>query len=769
MGNGDKFVFSGRMEKVKSGVYPRLKENRVREGTHNSPLDPAGRNPFLDVFRAHRGEPYILNLARAISRSWEVTEKVIYPFEPVVGVTRPEYPITEHFSWGIQIDRRALLDEAKDEGERAELEEIFGEMTPLDFKHMDERAFELIGKEKFDVLDKDDMMRPGGYQGHTVPGYPRLLEKGLRGMLLYIDECEEKNARTEENKNFYEACRIIIRAMQKWLTDHAEAAEKLAETEEDETQKRYYLEIAENCRFVSVEKPRTLYNAVQLAWTLCLFDWCDCIGRADKYLYPFYKYSVEHGDVLPVEDCLAAFILKTWENGIHNITLSGTDEDGRDSTNEITYTILQLIRAIHDSHPRVTVRIHKNTPRDLLDLSVKILSEGMSDPTFVSDETVIPGLLALDIPLRDARDYTVLGCQEIEIPGKSNTGCEDGLFNVGKVFEYAVRGGRSVSCPDVQMGPVTSPLRECKSFEEFYENYLIQLRYFTGLFLDLCNRGQEIRAANFAKLVKTPFTEGCLERATPHDAGGPLYNHGVVETAGIAAVSDSMTAIKKLVFEEKKMTADELLDALECNFEGKEDIRRMLLESSPKFGNDNDEADGMAVRVLDDFWSLIGEYRSVRGGRFTGACSLLEAGISFGRSMCAMPDGRHACEPLGNTMGPRPGADINGLTAMLSSVAKLPLEKGAGGTTLNVVLTTSLLSDEETRKKVADTLFTYFMHGGQMAQITTANLDELLDAQKHPERHGDLMVRIGGFSIQFVQLGKSSQNEIISRYAGIQS
>ncbi len=280
----------------------------------------------------------------------------------------------------------------------------------------------------------------------------------------------------------------------------------------------------------------------------------------------------------------------------------------------------------------------------------------------------------------------------------------------------------------------------------------------------MCDSGQEVRAANFAKLVKTPFTEGCLEKGKPHDAGGPIYNYGVVETAGLAAAADSFTAVKKLVFQEGKISRQRLVSALAANFEGYEKERQMLLNRAPKFGNDDQEADAMAARVLDLFWSECGKYRSIRGDVYTGACSLLSGGIGFGKKTGALPDGRFAGEPLGNSIGPRPGADKNGVSAMLNSVAKLPLEKGVGGTTLNVVLTTRMLSDPTLRTHIASTIRTYLLGGGQMAQITTANLEDLLDAKAHPERHGDLIVRIGGFSVQFVQLDESAQNEIISRY-----
>ena len=426
--------------------------------------------------------------------------------------------------------------------------------------------------------------------------------------------------------------------------------------------------------------------------------------------------------------------------------------------------MLQVLRRFHETHPRMSVRFHESSEKELFLLVTKMWSEGMSDPSVVGDNTVIAGLTRMGVPIDDARDYTMLGCQEIEIPGKSNFGCEDGQLNLARVLEYTLRDGFSRNTKKY-VGLRTGKFEGFETFEDFYAAFVKQMKFFTKHWVTLCNRGQEIRAANFAKLVKTPLTLACIERGRSLDDGGSLYNYGVCETAGASVVADSLTAIKKLVFDERKITKERLIKALDADFEGFEAERQLLLNHAPKFGNDDPDADEMAVRVLTDFWGELAKYRSIRGGVFTGACSLLEAGIGYGMSTGALPDGRCAEEPLGNSIGPRPGADISGLTAMLSSVMKLPLDYGVGGTTLNVVLTTRLLSTTEMRERISDVLFTYLIKGGQMAQITTANLEDLKDAQIHPERHGNLIVRVGGFSIEFVQLDRRAQDEIISRYA----
>ena len=749
------FKFSERMEKVHAEIKPRVHNFHAREDTHTSPASADGKNPFVDAFAENPDAPYIIALAHGIVRSWMVTPFMIFKNEAIVGITRPIYPVYEHFSEGLRYVSQNVHDET-----------LRDRMEPLKWSHLFDAPKAVFPEEAAKILYDDTLWWAGGFQGHTICNYYTLLDNGLDGMLRKIDRCEaecEKN--DEKTKNFYEACRIIIRGMSQYLEAYSAEASRLAEGEECPIQKKYYEDIAANCAFVAHNKPETLYQATQLMWTLCLWDWVDCVGRADQYFYPYYEKAVREGDVISAEESITSIMLKMWENGVHNITVSGVDGNGCDVTNELTYLMLQILRQIHDVHPRMSIRLHKNSPAELLDLATTMWSEGMCDPTVVSDETVIPGLCAIGTPIEDARDYSMLGCQEIEIPGQSNFGCEDGVINIAKIFEYTLYNGRSTSHPDIRVGLETGEFVDFETFEDFYNAYIAQLEYFTERFLYICNRGQELRAANVAKLVKSPFTTGCLEKGLSSDEGGPVYNYGVVETCGFAATADSLTAIKKLVFEEGKISKETLIAALKANFEGYEKERQLLLKAAPKFGNDNDEADEMATRLLDHFWTYIGKFKSVRGDVFTGACSLLEGGIAYGRGMGAMPDGRFAGEPLGNSSGPRPGADQKGLTAMLSSVAKLPLQKGVGGTTLNVVLANKMLATEDMRKNVSAMMRSYLMNGGQMAQITTANLEDLKDAQVHPERHGNLIIRIGGFSIQFVQLEKASQDEVISRYA----
>lgn len=762
----EKYVFTESMRRIFDAIPAREVPNRVKEMSWtNTNLD--GKTPFLDAFEEYAGEPYVVKLAHAIVRSWLVTEKKIYPGDMVVGVTRPMREAHEHFSWGIV--GQIWSDEVKNSDAYRECyDEIYKRFEKLylsDEQTMQQGKFddklnprweEIFGK----GTETGGLMWVGGYQGHTVPSYPLLLTLGIGGAREKVKKYMKVYEGDEKKQELYRAMLIILDGLRDFTLAYAAEAERMAaEFPADET---LYKTVAENCKAISENAPETLGEACQLMWFYCLWDWCDCVGRADQYLYPFYEKCVREEGRERAEEYIAALWFKLFENGIHNVTLAGVKRDGTDATNELTYLMLQICRTAHKTHPRVSVRFHENSPRDLMDLVVRMWSEGMSDPTVASDKNAIEGLTEYGVPVEDARDYTILGCQEIEIPGKSNFGCEDGNMNLAKIFEYTINDG--CNREGQRVGLPTGYLTDYDSVEDLFEAYCRQISYFVPIWAELTNYGVDVRAANVAKLVKSIFTEACVERGLNLDDGGSIYNYGVIETAGSAAVGDSFTAIEDVVFNRHLMTMETLRAALDANFEGYEKERKALL-SAPKFGNDDDRADEWCRRVLDFFWSEVGKYKSRRGDVFTGACSLLESGIDLGKWTWAMPDGRRAGEPLSNTIGPREGNDVSGVTAMLRSVCKLPLKKGVGGTTLNVLFPAGTMTTEGDRKAVADAMRAFTLNGGQLAQITTADLEAMRDAQVHPECHRDLIVRIGGFSIEFVQLNREVQNEVISRYA----
>ena len=763
-----KFEYSPDMQAVYEDLLKRLKPNRVREDTWTgAPTD--GKNPFLDVFLETKGEPYAIRLAKSIVRSWMVTEPFLADGDILIGNPRPWRPLYEHFSFGIFVVRDALNDPSYD-GVREEqlklMNEMEDEFVPLGWHYLyDEARRRFVTPETPDDYTRvaNGLWWTGGYQGHTVPNYDILVTKGIGG--VHADVASRLEEETDPHKReTLEACKIILEGLRDWILMNADYAEAKAKSDEKFAER--YMAVAENCRSICWNAPKTLYEAAQLIWSYALWDWVDCVGRMDQYLNPFFEAAVAENKQ-NAEDVLASLMMKFLEHGIHNITVGGVKpEDGSDATNDLTFLLLQILRRTHETHPRMSVRFHENSDPRLMSLVVKMWSEGMSDPSVASDTLIIPSFISnYGVAEKDARNYTLLGCQELEIPGKSNFGCEDGQLNLAKVLEFTLNDGKARIYDDLQIGLKTGHITDYETFEDFFAAYEKQVQFFTKHFVDLANMGQEMRAANYAKLVKTPFTEACVERGLNLDEGGAVYNYGCLETAGAGVVADSMMAIKKLVFDEKLISKETLEAAIAADFVGYEKERQLLLNKAPKYGNDDPEADAMMNRVLTSFWGDIKNYKSVRGQEFTGACSLLTGGIFYGYETWATPDGRHKGEALGNTIGPRPGNDKNGLTALLNSVARQPLDLGLGGTTCNILIPTTIMKTPEMRADIEALMTTFLREGGQLGQITTACVEDMIDAQKNPEAHQDLIVRVGGFSIKFCELNDYEQNEIIARYS----
>ena len=759
----ERYEFTPNMQRVFDDMKKRLKPHGWREGTNTGPEND-GKDPVLEVFENNPDDCYGNVYAKGIVATWLESPVIIYPGDLLVGVPHPRRPIWEHFHWGLQsndwlYDEGLYKDNAEEWHRRHDA--LKDRMFPANLDCMHQRQKEIFGIPVGNAAFQG-LWWTGGYQGHTVPYYQKLLDLGFDGLLEEIEE----SVKVHGDNEVLSSCRIIVEGLSAYANLYGDEADRLAAEADNAEDKARLEKVAAVCHKVSHKKPETLHEACQLMWFYCLWDCVDCIGRYDQYMYPFYA-KAKAEDEASADELISANMMKFYEHGIHNITISGVEpKTGKEATNELTYLMLHILRKFHDSHPRMTVRIGKDTPDELLELMVTLWSDGMCDPSVASDELVINSFVNnYGMPIEDARDYSLLGCQEIEIPGRSNFGCEDGAFNLLKALEYTMNNGANRFDAESKLVALpTGHIYDYDNYNDFEQAYFNTVAYLVKPWVELCNIGALVRAKNFSKLVKTVCTDDCVKRGKSLDLGGARYNYGCVETAGLAAVADSLYAIKTLVYEEKKIDPVELDKAIAANFDGYEDMRRML-EDAPKFGNDHEGVDEMARRVLEQFWKECGKYKAIRGDDpFLGASSLLESGISYGSNSWASPNGRKTGEPLSNTIGPDSGRDVNGLTSLLNSVAHLDLHRGLGGTTCNVRIPKSTTQTKEDRLKIAALIRTYLLTGGMQAQITTADVEELKDAQLHPEKHKDLLVRVGGFSIYFNQLGRGTQDEIIKRY-----
>jgi len=729
------------------------------------PPEPDGCTPFLDVFEAHPDRGYAENLAGAIVESWRCSELPIRRREWIVGTPRPARPFREVYSWGIAHDPQVLEHPAYAERAddiRRRCERVRPSLHPLPGDYVIAEGARRFGSAELFRATRA-IMWPASFMGHNVPDYARLLRRGVEGIVADIAEHRQRH-RESGKQELLAACETVYRGMAEWIEAYAGQADKLAADELSPTIRDELAEIAEACRAVAREPPRTLPQAAQLLWFHMLWDGPDSQGRVDQYLYPFFRDDLAAGrlDEASAFDVMASLWLKFQRFPAHHVALAGQTRDGKDAANDLTRLCLQVARSLHDVRPRVTIRVCQDTPEDLWQLGTRMWSEGMGEPTFFNDEAVVRGMTRLGVAVEDARDYAFGGCTEIQLCGTSNLGGEDADFNLAKCLELALNNGRC-RLTGLQLGPETGDPRQFSSFERVWEAYRRQVEFFTRHCCELTNMGMQQRSACLSKLVRMPLIADCLERGLDPDNGGARYGFGEVMTLGIGITADSLGAIRELAFREKRVSMPELIDALEADFAGCESLRQMLRNDAPKYGNDDPEADELAVKVAEHFWHELNRWRTHRGHPYIGCVVVLGRNIDFGKATGATPDGRRAGQPLEGSIEPRAGVNSRGPTAMLRSAAKVPQVLAPGGVLCNVKVSARMMATQEQRDNVAAMVKGYFAAGGQQVMMTPVDSETLRQAQADPEAHRDLIVRVGGFSARFVELGPELQEDIIAR------
>jgi formate C-acetyltransferase len=496
-------------------------------------------------------------------------------------------------------------------------------------------------------------------------------------------------------------------------------------------------------------------------------------------MYPFYKKDIQEGkitdeEVLELLQCLRIKDMQTnttfnreqrkkrggfakW----NNMVIGGVTPEGKDATNELTYLILESAKRCPTPHPTITLRVHDGTPEALMMKSLELVKTGIGMPAFVSDNSYIEFLLSLGATLKDARDYAIAGCLDACVAGKSRIGRMP-VFIIPRVFDFFLHNGVDTKTGQ-QWGPKTGDIESFKTFDAFMKAWKEHFAYWIGCQAECDNI--EILARN--EVTPNPISSSLVVDAIKVgknylDRPFPIENGAAIIACGMINVVDSMAAVKKLVFEEKKVTMKELKTALDANWQGYEKMRKMFL-AAPKYGNDDDYVDSIATELYRFFADEVTSYDTVFGGKCVPSGVSVTAHWPGGELTCATPDGRFAGEVLADgTHSPAQGRDTHGPTAVLKSAAKI--DQGSfQSTLLNMKFDPSALKSTEDLRKLSDLIRTYFGEGGKHIQINVVDRETLLDAQKHPEKHRDLIVRVAGYSAYFVQLAKPLQDEVINR------
>ena len=756
-----------------------------------------------ESYQATEGEPYILRRAKALRHLLEhmtifIDEEELiagnHAAKPRCAPVFPEFGLFDEKELDLMPVRKVDTLQISEKDKRFLLDEIFPWWKT---RCAWERARHYFSPELLRILDSpyrifNPLSRTRSGHGHYLPDVRRILHEGFaavereaRERLESLDYCDPDYA---EKMQFYQAALICVEGVRSFQNRFADLAEQMAASCPDARRKQELLLIASNCRRVPYEPARTYYEAVQSFWFVILIDYCGqngssiSDGRVDQIFRPYYERDLAEGVLTREEaqEILECFWIKHSDiikagtyssvrnNGgfstANNLVIGGLDGEGRDAVCDFTYLCLDAEENVFNSEPNTSIRLSSKNPDAFINRVLEILvrREGGKMPIF-NDDLIIPALIRDGLSEKEALDYAIVGCVEPTGYGNTMGSTNAGMFNLAKCLELALFDG-VCQMSGMQMGPKTGMLTDFASFEQVQEAFRTQVQYFVDLMVCSLNCTEKLIGDYCPHIFSSLLLEGCMEHGRDCTRGGAKYNHIGIQGVGMADVADSLTVLKKLVFDEPRISKAEMLEAMRTNFEGKEVLRQICLNRVPKYGNDIDEADEMAVWTARLYCDCVRGKATVRGGTFRPGLFCLSSNTPLGRQVCALPSGRQAGTPLGDGgLSPKHGMDTHGPTAAARSVAKIPQTLAINGVNCNMKFMPTLLKAPEDRQKLTDLIRTYFSLGGMHIQFNVLTREKLLDAQKHPEKHRSLVVRVAGYSAFFVELDHDIQNEIISR------
>ncbi|WP_043600201.1 glycyl radical protein [Solidesulfovibrio magneticus] len=624
--------------------------------------------------------------------------------------------------------------------------------------------------------------------GHISVDYAKAIGQGLSGVIANarqaLEALDYADAEQLKKRHFLEAVIIANQAVVDFAGRFATLAAALAADCADPIRRDELQEIARICRKVPAQPAETFHEAIQAFWFVHLVIQIESNGhsispmRFDQYMEPYY--ARDKGRVLPekAQELLDLLWIKFAElNKVRdenstmafagypmfmNLIVGGQKRDGSDATNDLSFMCLQAAANTKLYAPSLSIRIHEGTPPALYKKAGEISRLGMGYPAYYNDRVIIPALLARGLTREDARDYGIIGCVEPQVGGKTEGWHDAAFFNMGKVMELALNDGVDKRTGK-QIGPKSGSLETFQTFDDVMASYKTQTAYFVRLMAAADN------AVDMAHGVRCPLpflsslVDDCIAAGKSLQEGGAHYNFTGPQGVGVANAGDCLTAIKKLVFDDRLLTLAELRQALDSDFEGREDVRQMLLNRAPKYGNDDDYADAVAKEAARIYCEEVNRYTNPRGGRFQPGLYPASANVPLGSVVAATPDGRKAWSPLADGVSPISGCDTCGPTASVLSVAKLDHEIASNGTLLNQKFHPTALEGDQGLNNLKAVTETYFQNGGFHVQYNVISRETLLEAQAQPEAYKNLVVRVAGYSAFFTALDKSLQDDIIAR------
>ena len=745
------------------------------------------------------GEPTIIRRAKALKKI--LTEMGIYikPWELIAGNLGPEPVSVPVFPEGgvdfilEEMDTYETRDGDKievPEEVKKELREILPWWKGKTLKDygLNLMPAKLIKQKEAGVFAVENMLTCG--TGHFLPNYQKILRWGFESLEEYCKEKINLLSLTSEDdfkrKMFYESCLIICEGIKIFSLRYSKLAKSMALLENNSERKKELLIIANSCERVPMKPAKNFFEALQSLWLIEIICYIDSngysvgLGRLDRDLYPYYKESINKCEI--ARDVAKTYlisllfkcndILKLYNNNAAKnyggfpvgmpIQLGGIDFDNNDSINEISELFIEAESKVKLYQPDMGILWSEKMKDDFFIRAVSLVPH-TNKPKFFNYHIGEKMYLRAGIPMEEARtNWSFIGCVEFGVPGKIWTWSDAALFNLAKCFELTLNNGID-PISDEKIGLNSGDVTQFASFSQFVTAFKKQLSYLVELTIQGVIALQIAHKEIWPEPYESMLVDGCIEKGCEANNGGAQYNHSGIQFVGFSTVIDSLMAIKRFVFEKNEINISKLIELLQSNFSGNEILRQKLINKAPKFGNDIDEVDYIASDIFSYCCDEVSRYKDIRGGIFTNSFYSLTSHIGFGKSVGATPDGRFACMPLSDANSPSQGAIKNGVTAVLRSEAKLPHCKALNGTLLNIKFNKQLFIKKEGINNLASLIKTYFKMGGFHIQFNVVDAEMMRDAQKHPDKYNDFLVRVAAYVTNWNQLSKEVQDEIISR------
>lgn len=747
---------------------------------------------ITDTYKEHEDEPRIMQRAYSLKNCLEKINISVEPEELIVGnrTAGVRYGVVFPESGSTWVDKEFETLPTRPQDKFNVHEEDIKYFREVIYPYWQGKSLEDVlkaryGKEIDEISKVAKINQKDHAQGHINPDCEGWLKKGPAGLKA---EAEQHLAAEtdEEKKLFYKSVVTVMEGTVDFIRRYSDL---LLEQAEDNPQWADNMKkVAEVCRNISERPPVTFHEATQSLWFLFVILQMESNassfspGRMDTYMYPYYRHDIDAGiateqDILEIIESLwlkfneivymrnsnSAKFFAGFPIGF-NIALGGQDEDGNPYENEVSYLLLKAQEHIGLPQPNLSVRLCEKTSDKLLKAAIKVVSLGSGMPQFFNDKAVIPSMVDdLGIEPKDARNYAIVGCVELTTQGDNLGWSDAAMFNLNKALELTLNGGKCL-ITGKQLAPDRGNLTTYETFEDLEEAFRQNIDYFMDKMILAC---EQVEQAHM-DLLPTPFLSSvikdCMDKGIDVTRGGAKYNLSGIQMIQVANLADSMAAIKQLVYDEKKVSKERLLNALRNNFEGDEILRTMLLNKVPKYGNDVEWVDNLGAKWAKYFRERIGTFTNYRGGKYHTGMYTVSAHVPMGENVGASPDGRYSGTPLADGgMSPVYGRDEHGPTAVLKSVARLDKSWTTNGGLLNMKFLPEFFKTENGIDKFAKMLRTFVDLEIPHIQFNVVRKEDLMAAKENPEQYRNLTVRVAGYTAYFVELAGELQDEIIAR------